>query len=115
MSALSKLTPLIILFVVLSIIAFVGYAVYSIANDVADKTAQKMEKRHLSITKEGMVVGVKEKKDERYVDQTQRCALVLMPMVSMLFDVGLVLVNTEGLAGDERTFTIPVATKFPAT
>ncbi|MCJ1261883.1 hypothetical protein MMC22_001752 [Lobaria immixta] len=71
MSAFSKLAPLLILFVVLSIFAFIGYAVYCIANDVADKTAQKMEKRHLSITKEGMVVGVKEKKEERYVDQTQ--------------------------------------------
>lgn len=74
MSALSKLAPLVILFVVLSIFAFIGYTVYYIANDIADQTAQKMEKRHMSITKEGMVVGVKEKKEERYVDQTQRCA-----------------------------------------
>lgn len=93
MSALSKLAPLLILFVVLSIFAFIGYAVYSIANDVADKTAQKMEKRHLSITKEGMVVGVKEKKEERYVDQTQRYACILI--LSMLSDMGLVIVNTE--------------------
>lgn len=81
MSALSKLAPLLILFIVLSIFAFIGYAIYTIANDVADKTAQKMEKRHLSITKEGMVVGVKEKKEERYVDQTQRCALVLILLI----------------------------------
>lgn len=74
MSALSKLAPLVILFVVLSIFAFIGYTVYYIANDIAGKTAQKMEKRHMTITKEGMVVGVKEKKEERYVDQTQRCA-----------------------------------------
>lgn len=93
MSSLSKLAPLLILFVVLSVIAFIGYAVYIIANDVADKTAQKMEKRHLSITKEGMVVGVKEKKEERYVDQTQRCALSLI--LFMLFDMGFVLVDTE--------------------
>ncbi|MCJ1467546.1 hypothetical protein MMC07_006171 [Pseudocyphellaria aurata] len=71
MSALSKLAPLIILFVALSVVAFIGYVVYSVANDVADKAAQKMEKRHMSITKDGMVVGVKEKREERYVDQTQ--------------------------------------------
>lgn len=93
MSAFSKLAPLLILFVVLSIFAFIGYAVYCIANDVADKTAQKMEKRHLSITKEGMVVGVKEKKEERYVDQTQRYACVLV--LFMLSDMGLVIVNAE--------------------
>ncbi|MCJ1429343.1 hypothetical protein MMC29_007256, partial [Sticta canariensis] len=71
MSAFSKLAPLVILFVVLGIFAFIGYAIYTIANDVADKTAQKMENRHFSISKDGMVVGVKEKKEERYVDQTQ--------------------------------------------
>lgn len=59
--------------------AFIGYACYTIANDVADKTAKKMEKRHLSITKEGMVVGVKEKKNEHYVDQTQRFVRILLP------------------------------------
>ena len=77
MSALSNLVPLFFLFVFLGIAAFIGYACYTIANDVADKTAQKMEKRHLSITKEGMVVGVKEKKNEHYVDQTQRFVRML--------------------------------------
>lgn len=72
MSALTNLLPLLILLVLLSLAAFIGYACYTIANDVADQTAKKMEKRHLSITKEGMVVGVKEKKNEHYVDQTQR-------------------------------------------
>lgn len=72
MSGFSNLVPLLVLIIFLGVAAFIGYACYTIANEVADKTAKKMEKRHLSITKEGMVVGVKEKKTEHYVDQTQR-------------------------------------------
>lgn len=72
MSAISKLVPLFLLFVLLGFFAFVGYAIYTIANDVADKTAKKMEKRHLNFTKDGLVVGVKERRDEAYVDRTQR-------------------------------------------
>lgn len=72
MSALSKLVPLLVLFVLLGFFAFVGYAIYTIANDVADKTAKKMEKKHLNFTKDGLVVGVKERREEAYVDRTQR-------------------------------------------
>lgn len=72
MSALSKLFPLLVLFVLLGFFAFVGYAIYTIANDVADKTTKKMEKKHLNFTKNGLVVGVKERREEAYVDRTQR-------------------------------------------
>lgn len=78
MSALSKLFPLLVLFVLLGFFAFVGYAIYTIANDVADKTAKKMEKKHINFTKDGLVVGVKERKDEAYVDRTQRWVLRLL-------------------------------------
>ncbi|MCJ1343730.1 hypothetical protein MMC31_001926 [Peltigera leucophlebia] len=71
MSALSKLVPLLVLFVLLGFFAFIGYAIYTIANDVADKTAKKMEKKHLNFTKDGLVVGVKERREEAYVDRTQ--------------------------------------------
>lgn len=77
MSALSKLFPLLVLFVLLGFFAFVGYAIYTIANDVADKTAKKMEKKHLNFTKDGLVVGVKERREEAYVDRTQRWVLPL--------------------------------------
>lgn len=72
MSALSSLFPLLILFILLAVAGFVGYACYTVANDVANKASKSMEKRHMSITKDGMVVGVKEKNQENYVDQTQR-------------------------------------------
>ena len=45
---------------------------YTIATDVADKTSKKMEKKNISFGKEGMKIGVKEVKNENYVDQTQR-------------------------------------------
>lgn len=72
MTLLSKFVPLLIFFAVLTVAAFVGYVVYTIATDVADKTSKKMEKKNISFGKEGMKIGVKEVKNENYVDQTQR-------------------------------------------
>ena len=72
MAALSKVVPLLIFFLVLIVAAFVGYVVYTIATDVADKTSKKMEKKNIKFGKEGMKIGVKEVRNENYVDQTQR-------------------------------------------
>lgn len=72
MTALSKLVPLVVLFVVLAFATFIGYAAYTIATDIADKTSKKMEKKNVSFGKEGMKIGIKEVKTENYVDQTQR-------------------------------------------
>lgn len=74
MPVLSKVVPLVIFFVVLTVAAFVGYAVYTIATDVADKTSKKMEKKNISFGKDGMKIGIKELRNENYVDQTQRYA-----------------------------------------
>lgn len=71
-SALGSLVPLIITFVLLAVAGVVGYVVYSIAMDVADKTSQKMEKKHMSLSKDGMKVGVKEISAEQVGDSTQR-------------------------------------------
>ncbi|KAI9723678.1 MAG: hypothetical protein M1812_000978 [Candelaria pacifica] len=71
MGAVSTLVPLIILTIVLTVVAFIGYAVYTVANDVADKTTKKMERKNVVFTKDGMKVGVKEVRNEQYVDQTQ--------------------------------------------
>lgn len=72
MSGLSNLLPLVIFFVLIAVAGFIGYACYTVANEVANKASKSMEKRHMSITKDGMVVGIKEKNQENYVDQTQR-------------------------------------------
>lgn len=72
MTVLSKVVPLVIFFLVLTVAAFIGYAVYTIATDVADKTSKKMEKKNISFGKDGMKIGIKELRNENYVDQTQR-------------------------------------------
>ena len=72
MTLLSKVVPLVVLIVALTIAAFIGYVVYTVATDVAEKTSKKMEKKNISFGKEGMKIGVKEVRNENYVDQTQR-------------------------------------------
>ncbi|KAF6218572.1 hypothetical protein HO133_005922 [Letharia lupina] len=71
MTLLSKVVPLVIFFIVLTVAAFIGYAVYTIATDVAEKTSKKMEKKNISFGKDGMKIGIKEVRNENYVDQTQ--------------------------------------------
>ena len=71
MTILSKVVPLVILFIVLAVAAFIGYAAYTIATDIAEKTSKKMEQKNISFGKEGMKIGVKEMKTENYVDATQ--------------------------------------------
>lgn len=65
------LAPLLILLTLLLIIAGVGYIAYTIANDVATTTNNKMQRKNVIVTKDGMKVGVKEVREERYVDSTQ--------------------------------------------
>ena len=79
------LAPLLILFTILGVLGFIGYAVYTISNDIADKTSKKMQKKNILVTKDGMKVGVKEVKEESYVDTTQR--YVSVPTFSPLHRV----------------------------
>lgn len=75
MSALSALLPLVLLAVTLTVAAAIGYIIYSIATDVAGKTAKKMEQKNVVFSKEGMKVGVREVRGEDYVGKTQRYVL----------------------------------------
>lgn len=72
MASLSKFFPLLALFVVVAIAAVVGYAIYTVVAEIADKTQQKMEQKNVVFTKDGMVVGVKEVRTEKYVDKAER-------------------------------------------
>jgi len=65
------LIPLIILFVVVAVIGGVGYVIYSIVNDIANKTEKRMKKHNVTFGKDGMKIGVKEIKDEDYKAKTQ--------------------------------------------
>lgn len=77
------LAPLLILFTIIGILGFIAYVTYTITNDIADKTSQKMQKKNIVVTKDGMKVGVKEIREESYVDTTQRFVfpLLLPPLV----------------------------------
>ncbi|KAI9751846.1 MAG: hypothetical protein M4579_005869 [Chaenotheca gracillima] len=70
-STLGKLVPLVILFSVLIAFAFVGFQIYLVMGQIADTANKKLEKKNVTFTKDGMKVGVKEVKEESYVDQTQ--------------------------------------------
>ena len=71
MSVLSQLVPLILLFLGVGVVVVIGLIAYSIATEIADKTSKKMEKKSISFNKDGMKIGVKEMKTEKYIDQTQ--------------------------------------------
>lgn len=66
------LIPLFLLFLFLCVFGFIAYACYTIANDVKKTTVQKMQKKHVRVTKDGMKVGVREVREEEYVGGQQR-------------------------------------------
>ncbi|MCJ1287231.1 hypothetical protein MMC26_006579 [Xylographa opegraphella] len=61
------LLTIVLLVIVLGFFGFVGYVAYSIAQDVANKAAKKMEDKNIRFSKDGMKVGIKEK-DARQED-----------------------------------------------
>lgn len=71
MSKASTLVPLLVLFVLIAIVAFVGFIAYSVANDVSDTAARRMEKKNIKFSKDGMKVGVKQVSTEDAADSTQ--------------------------------------------
>jgi hypothetical protein len=71
MEALKKFLGLIVFFVVLCVLAGIAFVVYSIVNDVTNTTKEKMEKKNISFSKEGMQVKVKHRSAEQESDATQ--------------------------------------------
>ena len=67
-----NILPLILLLVFVGILAVVGFIVYSIVQDVGKNTREKMERKNIAFTRDGMKVQVREIKDEAYKDRTQR-------------------------------------------
>ncbi|KAL2752206.1 hypothetical protein ACRALDRAFT_1095439 [Sodiomyces alcalophilus JCM 7366] len=70
-SRMSQLLPLIITFVILGGIAWVCWQVYVSIVKIQDVASQRMEKRNVVFTKDGVRVGVRHVNTEKYVDQTQ--------------------------------------------
>lgn len=71
MAKLSDFISLIILVIVLGIAVAIGVIAYQIANDITDKTKQKMEKKNITFSREGVKVGVKQVSSEQVADSTQ--------------------------------------------
>jgi beta-lactam-binding protein with PASTA domain len=69
--AKGSILSLILLFVFVGVLCAIGFVVYSIAQDVSNQTKKKMEKKNITLSKEGMKVGVKEKSIEEQTDDAQ--------------------------------------------
>lgn len=72
MAKLGSIIPLIILVIFIGVIAAIGFVIYSIAHDVGHHTRQKLERKNVSFSRDGMKVGVKEVSIEQQEDKTQR-------------------------------------------
>jgi len=71
-STLGKILPLLIVLVILAGGAWVGYQVYLSARQIGDQASERMGKKNVVFTKDGLKVGVKQIQDEKYVDNTQK-------------------------------------------
>ncbi|PGG97683.1 hypothetical protein GX51_07193 [Blastomyces parvus] len=71
MASSNRLIPLLILLVVVGILAVVGFVTWSIMMAVKAQTKKEMEKKHVTMSRGGMKVGVKELNDEQYKDISQ--------------------------------------------
>jgi hypothetical protein len=67
----SQVLPLIIVFALLSVGGWVGYQVYISVAKMSDAASERMGKKNVVFTKDGVKVGVKQIKNENYVDATQ--------------------------------------------
>lgn len=70
--AFNVIIPLMIILILVGCIAVVAFVAYSIGQDVANKASEKMAQKNMSISKDGMKVGVKEKSAEEVGDSTQK-------------------------------------------
>ncbi|KAI3393538.1 hypothetical protein diail_4174 [Diaporthe ilicicola] len=71
-SRLGQLVPLVIFFLVVAGFVFVGYHVYQSATKMSGNVSERMGKKNVVWTKDGLKVGVKHVESEKEVDATQR-------------------------------------------
>jgi hypothetical protein len=67
----SQIVPLVILLLFLGGAAFVGYQIFLSVSKIEQQARDKMAKKNVVFTKDGMRVGVKHVEQEKYVDATQ--------------------------------------------
>lgn len=68
----SQLVPLVVFVLVLTCAAWVGYQIYLSVTQMKGNVSQRMGKKNVVFTKDGLRVGVKHVENEREVDATQR-------------------------------------------
>lgn len=71
MASFKNFVSLIVFLVVLVGFAGIGFVVYSIVNDLSDKAKQKMEKKNIAFSKDGLKVHMKERTAEQESDDAQ--------------------------------------------
>jgi len=70
-STFVKVLPLVIFLIFLAGAAFVGYYIYLGATQIGESASERMNRKNVVWTKDGLKVGVKSIKQESYVDKTQ--------------------------------------------
>ncbi|KAK1638955.1 hypothetical protein BDP81DRAFT_314980 [Colletotrichum phormii] len=70
-SALRQIIPLVITLLFLGGLAWVLWQVYISVNKIQDSASERMGKKNVVFTKDGVRVGVKHTSNENYVDKTQ--------------------------------------------
>ncbi|KAI5466500.1 hypothetical protein BGZ63DRAFT_400881 [Mariannaea sp. PMI_226] len=70
-STISQVLPLIIVFAILGVFAWVGYHIYLSVTKIQQTASERMGKKNVVFTKDGMRVGVKHRNTENYIDSTQ--------------------------------------------
>ncbi|KAL2107458.1 hypothetical protein VUR80DRAFT_5179 [Thermomyces stellatus] len=71
-SLLGQLIPLALLTVFLGALGVVGYYIYQSAVEIRGAAEERMSRRNINFSKDGMRVGVRPIGNESYVDRTQR-------------------------------------------
>jgi hypothetical protein len=71
MAQTGNIISFIILIIVIGVAAVVGFVAYQIAHEVGHNTKQKLEKKHVSFSRDGMKVGVKERTLQHEEDAAQ--------------------------------------------
>ncbi|RKF71105.1 hypothetical protein GcM3_108016 [Golovinomyces cichoracearum] len=70
-SSLSKILPLLVLLFAVVVFTFISYHLYLTIQKIFSTTSEKMQTKNIFFSKDGMKVGIKELKNEKYVDASQ--------------------------------------------
>lgn len=68
----SQLIPFVLLIILVGGLAVIGYYIYLSVYDIRNAAEERMSRRNIAFSKEGVRVGVRSVGNENYVDKTQR-------------------------------------------